>query len=109
MNIQQLLDDAQISLHSPHESDDVNLDESGNFLESTSPNLFDEQENECRRVSQKQEWDYASKSVYLFPGTLMPLKPGFVDTVLTNPSSRQLFDEADEIIGYRLSDICSNG
>ena len=106
--MQQLLNDAQISTANPHESDDVNLDESGSFLESTSPNLFDNL-TESTRARVKKQVDYASKSVYLFPGTLMLLQPGFVKGVMNVQSVRDLFEEADEIVGYKLSDICVNG
>jgi len=53
--------------------------------------------------------DFSSKTAFMFPGQGAQFVGMCGDVVKTVPKAKELFDEASEILGYDLLEVCTNG
>jgi [acyl-carrier-protein] S-malonyltransferase len=65
--------------------------------------------NNCENYNQQLNFQYNMKKAYVFPGQGAQFPGMGKDLYDSNPEIRDLFEKANEILGFRISDIMFNG
>ncbi|XP_063716605.1 probable malonyl-CoA-acyl carrier protein transacylase, mitochondrial isoform X2 [Symsagittifera roscoffensis] len=107
VDVRKLLKDSRITVRTPLEADDVNLDvHSGEFKTSISAKAV---LNLNKPPKSKNRFDLSQKSAFMFGGDSLHMDSVFVDRLSADPSVGEVFEEASSLLGYNVLDICLNG